>query len=87
MFRKSFISVFATLALGFGVADVTSLAEAKRLGSDADRFRTRADHYAYPDYYELKYGFDDCRYRWVVVKKWNKARTKLIKVNKRRWVC
>lgn len=87
MFRRPFIAISAILALAFAIPGTISTSEAKQLGSAADRFSSRADHYAYPDYYERMYGFGDCRYRWVVVKKWNKARTKLVKVNKKRWVC
>jgi hypothetical protein len=82
MFRETFISFAAILALGFGIAGITSVAEAK----DHRVFHSRADHFAYPDYYD-GYFYEDCRYRRVAVKKWNKAHTHLIKVYKKRWVC
>jgi hypothetical protein len=83
MFRKAFISFTATAALGFGIAGMTSVAEANHRGV----FHSRADHYAYPDYYDYYYNYEDCRYRRVLVKKWNKAHTHRIKVYKKRWVC
>jgi hypothetical protein len=43
--------------------------------------------YRYPVYYDDYYGYEDCGYRRVLVKKWNKAHTKRIKVYKKRWVC
>jgi hypothetical protein len=50
-------------------------------------FRSRADHYAYPSYYDYYYNYEDCGYRRIAVKKWNKAHTHRIKVYKKRWVC
>ena len=83
MFRKAFVSITAAVAFGFGVAGMTAISDARHEGT----FHSRADHYAYPDYYERNYGFRDCRYRWITVKQWNKAHTKRIKVKKKRWVC
>ena len=86
MFRKTLISFVAIVALGFGIAGMTSVAEAKNFGFGDNGFRSRADHYAYPDYCN-DYYCADCRYRWVAVKKWNKAHTHRINVYKKRWVC
>jgi hypothetical protein len=83
MFRKTFISFVATVSLGFGIAGMISVAEAKDRGFRDHGFESRADHHIY-DYY---YGYQDCRYRRVAVKKWNKAHTHRIKVYKKRWVC
>jgi hypothetical protein len=93
MFRKAIISFVATVALGVGIAGMTSAAEAKHshrhgyiffpmFGFYDGHFNSRADHYAYDDYY-----YQDCGYRRVVVKKWNKSHTKRVKVYKKRWVC
>ena len=46
---------------------------------------SRANHFAYPSY--GYYDYEDCGYRRVLVKKWNKAHTHRIKVYKKRWVC
>jgi hypothetical protein len=83
MFRKAVLSLTAAVALGFGIAGMTSVAEAMHKGE----FHSRADHYIYPDYYDGYYNYQDCRYRKVAIKKWNKAHTKRIKVYKKRWVC
>ena len=83
MFRKAIISVAATIALGFGIASMTSAAEASHRGV----FHSRADHHIYKEFSDGYYNYQDCRYRRVAVKKWNKAHTKLIKVYKKRWVC
>jgi hypothetical protein len=87
MFRKVFVSLVVAATLGFGIAGMISVAEAKQLGFRGDGFRSRADHYAYPSYYDYYYNYEDCRYRRVAVKKWNKAHTHRIKVYKKRWVC
>jgi hypothetical protein len=91
MYRKAFISFAATVALGFGIAGMTSVADAKDRGFRGDGFRghgfeSRADHRIY-EYYDGYYNYQDCRYRRVAVKKWNKAHTKRIKIYKKRWVC
>ena len=90
MFRKTFISLVATVTLGFGIAGMTSVAEAKNRGS-YNGFESPADHHIYKEfsdgYYNGYYNYQDCRYRRVATKKWNKAHTKLIKVYKKRWVC
>ena len=51
MLRKAFISFVATVALGAGIAGMTSVAEAKHqlgffpsFGYHSDGFRSRADH-------------------------------------------
>lgn len=84
MNQKNIISCAAVLTLALGIVGPIGDVAAKQRRDD---FRSRADHYAYPDYYERKYGYADCRYRMVAVKKWNNAKTKLVKVYKRRWVC
>ena len=86
MFRKTFVSLVATITLGFGIAGMTSVAEEKNRGS-YNGFKSRADHHIYKEFSDGYYNYQDCRYRRVAIKKWNKARTKLIKVYKNRWVC
>jgi hypothetical protein len=86
VFRKALISFAATLAFGFGIAGMTLGAEAKNRGS-YNRFESLADHHIYKEFSDGYYGYQDCRYRRVAIKKWNKAHTKLIKVYKNRWVC
>jgi hypothetical protein len=56
-------------------------------GNPSYGFRSRADRFAYPSYYDSYYDYDDCGYRRVLVKKWNKAHTHRIKVYKKRWIC
>ncbi len=86
MFRKTFISLVATVTLGFGIAGMTSVADAKKRGY-YHGFESGADYHIYKEFSDGYYNYQDCRYRRVAVKKWNKAHTKLIKVYKNRWVC
>ena len=49
-------------------------------------FSPRAYHFAYPSY-DYYYDYEDCGYRRILVKKWNKAHTHRIKVYEKRRVC
>jgi len=92
MYRKVFIAFVATVALSAGIAEMTSPAEAKQ-----NHHRNRHDDglplsfFAFPGYGfhspAYYYDYQDCGYRRVAIKKWNKAHTKRIKVYKKRWVC
>ena len=96
MFRKAFLSLVATAALGAGILVTAPAAEAMHrhhhhnshitlgffpfFGYPGSGFR---DPYFYDDYS----GYEDCGYRWVPVKKWNKSHTHRIVVHRKRWVC
>ena len=41
----------------------------------------------YPAYYDGYYDYEDCGYRRVAIKKWNKAHTRRIVVHRKKWVC
>ena len=102
MFRKALVSLVVTATLGAGIFAMTSDAEAHRrhhhgnftiglgffpfLGSGYPAYGYRNYGYRYPAYNDY-YGYEDCGYRRVLVKKWNKAHTKRIKVYKKKWVC
>jgi hypothetical protein len=92
MFRKAFISLVAVATIGTGIVSMTSAADAHR--------RHHRSHislgffpffafpgYGHPVYYDDYYDYEDCGYRRVKVKKWNKAHTHRIVVYKKRWVC
>lgn len=92
MFRKAFISLVAVATIGTGIVSMTSAADAHR--------RHHRSHislgifpfigfsgYGHPMYYDDFYDYEDCGYRRVKVKKWNKAHTHKIVVYKKRWVC
>ena len=90
MLRKILISLTAAAVLGTGMLAMATSAEAKHL------HRRHHHHigiglgffpfFGYP-YYGHPYYFDDCRYRRVAVKKWNRAHTRRIVVHRKRWVC
>jgi hypothetical protein len=99
MFRKAFISLVATAALAAGTVGLTSTADAKKY----HRHHRHHSHislgftpffgypgygygYGYPAYYD-DYGYEDCGYRRIKVKRWNKSHTHRIVVFKKRWVC
>jgi hypothetical protein len=92
MFRKAFISLVAAATIGTGIVSMTSAADAHR--------RHHRSHislgifpfigfsgFGNPAYYDDYYAYEDCGYRRVKVKKWNKAHTHKIVVYKKRWVC
>ncbi len=94
MFRKAFISLIAAATIGTGIASMTSTADAHR------RHHRNHSHislgffpffgfpgYGHPGYYNDYYAYEDCGYRRVKVKKWNKAHTHRIVVYKKRWIC
>ena len=88
MFRKAFISLVATAVLAAGTVGVTTAADAKKY----HRHHRPHSHitlgfgYRYPAYYD-DYGYEDCGYRRVKVKRWNKSHTHRIVIIKKRWVC
>ena len=100
MFRKAMISLVATAALAAGTIGMTSAADAKKyhrhhrhqshfsLGFEPFlAFPAYGYGYGYPAYYGDYYGYQDCGYRRVKVKKWNKSHTNRIVVFKKRWIC
>jgi len=98
MFRKAFLSLVATAALAAGTIGMTSAADAnhrhhRHHSSITFGFTPFFGYpgyydygYAYPSYYD-DYAYEDCGYRRIKVKKWNKAHTHRIVVFKKRWVC
>ena len=94
MFRKALISLVAVATIGTGIVSMTSTADAHRrhhrshisLGF-APFFAFPGYGYGYPAYYDNYYAYEDCGYRRVKVKKWNKAHTHRIIVYKKRWIC
>ena len=94
MFRKAFISFVAVATLSAGLVSMTSTADAHRrhhrshisLGF-APFFAFPGFGYGHPAYYDDYYAYQDCGYRRVKVKRWNKAHTQRVVVFKKRWVC
>jgi hypothetical protein len=100
MFRKAFIAIAATAALGVGLAGMTSSADAmyKKRHHHHNDFTIAFGFGVYP-FYDYGYGYprysilddhyayDDCIYRRVPVKKWNKAHTHRYIVYRKRLVC
>ena len=98
MFRKVFISLAAAATLAVGSIGMSSAADAHHR-----HHRHHHGHvsfgffpfFGYPGYgsgypayyYDDYYAYQDCGYRRVKVKKWNKAHTHRIIVYKKRWVC
>ena len=102
MFRKAFVSLVAAAALGAGMIAMTSAAEANHhhghvsiglgffpfIGSGYPAYG-----YGYPAYgfgypaYGYYDDYEDCGYRRVAIKKWNKSHTHRIIVHRKRWVC
>ncbi len=101
MFRKAFISLAAAATLAVGSIAMTSAADAKHRhhrhhhGHVSLGFFPFMGYpgygygygYGYPAYYDNYYAYEDCGYRRVKVKKWNKAHTRRIIVYKKRWIC
>ena len=96
MFRKALISLVAVATIGTGIVSMTSTADAHRrhhhhrshisLGF-APFFAFPGYGYGYPAFYDGYDDYQDCGYRRIKVKKWNKAHTHRIIVYKKRWVC
>jgi hypothetical protein len=96
MFRKALISLFASATLVAGTIGMTTAADAKHHHHHNHShvslgffpfFGFPGYGYGYPAYYDDYYDYEDCGYRRVPVKKWNKAHTHRIVVYKKRWVC
>lgn len=96
MFRKVFISFLSIVALSIGSAGIASDAEAKKKPhhrQDYDDGMPLSFFFGFPGHghhsptYFNDYYYQDCGYRRVAIRKWNKAHTKRIKVYKKRWVC
>ena len=94
MFRKTFISLVAAAALAGGMIAMTPAAEAMHHHHHSHVtlgffpfFVYPGYRYRYPAYYNDYYDYEDCGYRWVTVKKWNKSHTHRIVVHRKRWVC
>lgn len=94
MFRKALISLVAVATIGTGIVSTTSAADAHRrhhrghfsLGF-APFFAFPGYGYGNPAYYDDYYAYQDCGYRRVKVKKWNKSHTHRVIVYKKRWIC
>ena len=96
MLRKILISLAAAAVLGTGTLAMTTSAEAKHLHRHHHHHigigffpffgYPPGYYYGYPDY-GYPYYYDDCRYRRVAIKKWNRAHTHRIVVYRKRWVC
>ena len=95
MFRKAFISLVAAATLAVSSIGMTSVANAHHR-----HHRHHHSHitlgffpffgfpgYGHPAYYDDFYDYEDCGYRRVKVKVWNKAHTHRIVVYKKRWIC
>jgi hypothetical protein len=99
MFRKALISLVATAALAAGTIGMTSAADAKKHHHHHHSYFSLGfvPFFGYPGYgydygyrypaYDDDYAYDDCGYRRVKVKRWNKSHTHHIIVYKKRWVC
>lgn len=97
MFRKAFISLVATAAMAAGTIGLTSAADAKKHHHHHSHFSLGfvpffaypgyGYGYGYPAYYDDYYDYQDCGYRRIKVKRWNKSHTHRIIVYKKRWVC
>jgi hypothetical protein len=96
MFRKALISLVAVATIGTGIVSMSSAADAHRrhhrshisLGfAPFFAFPGYGYGYGYPAYYDDYYAYQDCGYRRVKVKKWNKSHTHRVIVYKKRWVC
>jgi hypothetical protein len=93
MFRKAFLSLVATAALGAGIIVMTPTAEAMRHHRHHSHITLGFfpflgyPGYGYPTYYDDYNDYEDCRYRRVAVKIWNKSHTHRIIVHRKRWVC
>jgi len=98
MFRKVFISLVATAALAAGTLSMTSAADANHRHHRHHSSITLGfvPFFGYPGYgydygdryaYYDDYGYEDCGYRRIKVKRWNKSHTHRIVVFKKQWVC
>jgi hypothetical protein len=94
MFRKAFISLVAVATIGTGIASMTSAADAHRRHHRSHISLGFVPFFGFPGYgygdryaFYDDYGYEDCGYRRVKVKRWNKAHTRRIVVYKKRWVC
>lgn len=94
MFRKALISLVAVATIGTGIVSMTSDADAHRRHHRSHIslgffpfFGYPGYGYGYPAYYDGYYDYQDCGYRRIKVKKWNKAHTHRYIVYKKRWVC
>lgn len=101
MFRKAFISLVATAALAAGTISMTSTADAKKFHRHHRHHHSDFSlgfvpffavpgygyGYGYPAYHDDYYDYQDCGYRRIKVKKWNKSHTHRIVVFKKRWIC
>ena len=100
MYRKALISLVATAALAAGTIGMTSAADAKKYHRHHRHHSNLSfgfapffafpgyDYgYGYPAYYDDYYAYEDCGYRRVKVKKWNRSHTHRVIVYKKRWVC
>ena len=95
MFRKTLISLVATAALGTGMIAMTDAADAHRRHHHRGHvslgffpfFGYPGYGFGSPAFYDNYYDYEDCGYRWVAIKKWNKAHKHRIVVHRKRWVC
>ena len=100
MIRKTFISTFATAILGAGIIiGMSSGADAmmykKRHHHNNNDFSIRLGLYPAYGYYDRRFSVlddhyayeDDCRYRRVAIKKWNRSHTHRYIVYRKRLVC
>jgi len=95
MFRKAFLSLVATAALGTGIMAMTPAAEAHHRHHHNSHitlgffpfFGYPSYRYRDPLFFDDYYGYEDCGYQWVPVKRWNKSHTHRIIVHRKRWVC
>lgn len=92
MDRKVIIAFVAAAALVGGIAGMSSSAEARHYHRNRHDDGLPLSFFAFPGYSfgSPHYYYDDyrdCGYRRVLVRKWNKAHTKRIKVYRKRWVC
>lgn len=97
MFRKALISLVAAATIGTGIVSMTSDADAHRRHHRSHISLGFVPFFGYPGYgydygyrypaYYNDYGYEDCGYRRIKVKRWNKSHTHRIVVYKKRWVC
>jgi hypothetical protein len=97
MFRKAFVSLVATAALMAGTIGMTSAADAMHRHHRHHHghvslgffpfFGYPGYGYGSPAYYDDYYDYQDCGYRRVKVKRWNKSHTHRVIVYKKRWIC